>query len=78
MGSPPLRSVNADMPTDALSAILQESKPSGVRFSHPESSTLLQALPLSEPPLDVLLMGFSLLGAQALAYGLPSSEPTGR
>ena len=62
----------------ALSAILRESKSSAVGFSHSKSPTLLQEFSLSEPPLDVLLMGFSPLGTQALAYRLLSSELTSR
>ena len=61
-----------------LSVILRESKPYAMRFFPLRVSTLLQGYPFSEPLFDVLLMGFPLFGAQALAYGLSTLEPTGR
>jgi len=66
------------MPMGTLSVILRESKPYAMRFFPLRVSTLLQGYPFSEPLFDVLLMGFPLFGAQALAYGLSTLEPTGR
>jgi len=48
---PPFESVNADMPTGTLSAILRELKPFAMEFFPPESPTLLQEFFLSKPHL---------------------------
>ena len=74
IGFSSLGSVNVDMPTGTLSAILRESKLSVVGFLLFRVSTLLQRFFLSEP-FDVPLMEFPPLGAQTQAYGLPSSAP---
>ena len=47
-------------------------------FSHSRvSHSIVEIFSLLEPPFDILLMGFSPLGAQTLAYELSSSEAMG-
>jgi len=78
MGFFPLKDDNADVPMGSFSTILWESKPYVVGFLTRSPPLYCRDFPLLELLLNVLLIGFPLLGAQALAYRFPLSKPMGR
>jgi len=74
MGFPPFGSVKADMPTDTLLAILLELKLSVVGFFPLRVPHSAAGISLSEPPFNVLLMGFPPLRAQMPYLNLQADE----
>ena len=76
-GISPLESVNADLPMGFSRSSYKSQNPPFWDYPHSESPLCCKDFSLSEPPSDILLIGFPLLGAQILTYGLPSFEPTG-